>query len=311
MANDNAGSSLYSGLAPEDALNKWYALRQKDPSQLTSGEQSDVNGNMSGLAAENPEAWNLLKSGKNNDGKARQIFNPQSGQWDSQKVQGFWDHPESWFQVLAGAGLGGVVAAPAIAGLGGGSGAASAGAGSALSSTVPTAVGSNLAAGSITGPGLSALGGGGGVFSKIAGMAGSRLGQAAGAGLAGIANAGANNRGEALNANLTADQMALNREVENRAERNDVWKKIQQTQYMQNRPGYVPKAGLPTYGIASGPTTATEKQAASGLEQELLKRLLGGSQLPVTDVNKYTKPGVFERIASYAAPVMGAFGARR
>lgn len=147
MTTGYSAAGLYSGLAPEEALQRWYALRQKPQSQLTPQEAEDVAGNMTNLAKENPQAWALLKSGGPQTGDTRPIFNTQTGQWDQQKVQGFWDHPESWFQVAAGAGLGGAVAAPAIAGMGGGAAAPGA------------MTGAEMSAKGLVGPGLQAASG--------------------------------------------------------------------------------------------------------------------------------------------------------
>lgn len=222
---------------------------------------------------------------------------------------------------VGGAALGGLGLAGLgpLGGLGGAAGAgsgAAAGGSSVLSTTVPTIAGSNLAGGTITGAGLSALGGGGGGVGNVLGgigkFMGGRTGQALGAGLAGIARAGAQNRGAELNAQLTREQLDLNRAAENRAERGDVWKKIQQSQYLQNRTPYQARPGLPTFGTTRGATTDVERQGAQAMEQELLRRLLNGSSLPPpTDVSRYTKPGVFERIAGYTAPVIGAYGGRK
>lgn len=152
----------YSGLSPEEALQKWYAIRQKPQSQLTPQEAEDVAGNMTNLAKENPQAWALLKSGTKPSGDSRTIFNPQTGQWDAQKTQGFWSHPESWFQLAAGAGLGGLVAAPAIAGAMGG-GAAAPGA----------MTGAEMSAGGLVGPGVTGAGAaGGGLLSTAAKLSG-------------------------------------------------------------------------------------------------------------------------------------------
>jgi hypothetical protein len=110
--------SLYAGLSPQQALAKWYAIRQKPQDQLTPEEQADIRGNMTGLSQENPAAWTMVRTGTNNTGKTTDLFNPQTGSWDTTQNKGFWSHPESWFQVLAGAGLGSAAAIPAILGSG-------------------------------------------------------------------------------------------------------------------------------------------------------------------------------------------------
>lgn len=140
--------ALYSGLSPDQALAKWYAIRQKPANQLTPEEQTDVNGNMVGLSKENPAAWALVRTGRNDTGSTREIFNPQSGNYDTQKKQGFWSHPESWLQVFGGAALG----APAVFGaLGAGAGA---GASSAATGAGSAATGGGMSLGSLLGIGL-------------------------------------------------------------------------------------------------------------------------------------------------------------
>lgn len=112
--------ALYAGLSPQDALQLWYQNRQKygaDGKGATTPEQrADYEGNMTTLAQENPQAWQLLKTGQNDNGKTRQVFNPQTGNWDSQDVKGFFSHPESWLQLGFGGALGGLGAAAAMAG---------------------------------------------------------------------------------------------------------------------------------------------------------------------------------------------------
>ncbi len=110
---------LYTGLAPEAALAKWHAIRQKPKNQLTPEEQADIAGNMIGLSEQNPEAWRLVASGKNDNGQTRQIFDPMTGQWKDQEVKGIWSNPETWLQFGAGAG----VAAPFVLGAIGGAAA--------------------------------------------------------------------------------------------------------------------------------------------------------------------------------------------
>lgn len=106
--------ALYSGLSPTDALQKWYANQNNQ--NRTPEEQADYLGNMSGLAQQNPAAWKLMQTGQNNNGKTRQIFNPNTGNWDNQQVKSMWSHPETWMQLGFGGALGGIGAAGMMAG---------------------------------------------------------------------------------------------------------------------------------------------------------------------------------------------------
>jgi hypothetical protein len=113
----------YAGLSPQDALAAWYA--QRNPNDQRTFDMTE-------LAQQNPAAWQLLKTGQNDNGQTRQIFNTNTGQWDNQQDQGFFSHPESWLQLAFGAGMGGLGAA---AGLGGGAGGAASGSGGAAGAT--------------------------------------------------------------------------------------------------------------------------------------------------------------------------------
>lgn len=118
---------IYRSLSAKDALDLWaknrkaYAAKQQAGIPLTPDEQEDLDGNMTALAQQNPDAWKLLKSGANvrqgdSGNKIRDIFNPGTGEWEQQDVKGYWSHPESWIQLAAGAGMGGLGAYAAFAG---------------------------------------------------------------------------------------------------------------------------------------------------------------------------------------------------
>jgi hypothetical protein len=89
-----ADTTDYSKYDPATALDQWF---------------KNGGGDMSALAATNPAAWQLVSTGVDNPddgGKTLKVFNPETGQWDTQEKKGYWSHPESWIQLAAGAGLG-------------------------------------------------------------------------------------------------------------------------------------------------------------------------------------------------------------
>ena len=108
--------ALYAALDPVAALKKWSEIRQKDPSTLTPEEKNDISGNMTGLAAENPQAWQAVKTGINDNGTSKDIFNPSTFSWEKQEDHGFWSHPESWLQLGFGGAVGGIGAASLLGG---------------------------------------------------------------------------------------------------------------------------------------------------------------------------------------------------
>jgi hypothetical protein len=60
--------AIYANLSPQDALAKWYQLRQTPPDQLASltpAERAEATspGGMETLASENPAAWKLMATG--------------------------------------------------------------------------------------------------------------------------------------------------------------------------------------------------------------------------------------------------------
>jgi hypothetical protein len=181
-----------------------------------------------------------------------------------------------------------------------------------------SAVGS--AASAATGGGAGAGAGGG-----LGGWAG--LADIAGKGLGAISQAQASNRGARAAGQLDYDQnviaaereynSALNdRQREDRDERGDAWRRLQQAEYVLNRqagtaPGYL--ADTPYYKTGTKATTEGERQGAEGLKREVMLRLMEGSQLPdvqraaITprdEFNKNLKPSAWETIAGYAQPVL-------
>lgn len=172
----------YAGLSPEDALKKWYATQQKikdsglQPGQ--AGPGGEVLGSMESLAQQNPAAFRMVATGRNQQGGTREIFNPQTGTWDKQDVKSWWSHPESWGQLA----LGGLFAASAPAALAGSAGEGASAAGSAApaaSGALPsTQIGTGMVAGL---PAASSGIGSGGTVAGL-GAAGAAAPAAAGAG---------------------------------------------------------------------------------------------------------------------------------
>lgn len=131
----------YAGMDPRSALAAWYAQRNEaDPNTL----------DMTDLARQNPAAWQLLKTGQNIQGDShnRQIFNPNTGQWDTQEKHGWFSHPESWIQLGLGAGMGGLGLADALGNAAGSAASAAGSAGGATSealgvggAAIPTTMG--------------------------------------------------------------------------------------------------------------------------------------------------------------------------
>ena len=145
------------------------------------------------------------------------------------------------------------------------------------------------------------------------------LGQAAGS----AASSMAGNRGQQLAASQLADQIATARAAEDRTQRESAWKQLLQADYARGSGGYKPPTftygselgiaphTLPMFGSArTSPYSATVQRGAAGLENEVMARLMGGSQLPpLTDVSKAAKPSIWERllgIGSAVAPIYGA-----
>lgn len=140
--------------------------------------------------------------------------------------------------------------------------------------------------------------------------------------LGGGAKAAASSRGAAIDAGLSRDQIAtqrgnlqLGQDDENRAERDSAWKTLQRVAYAKDqanpaqRPGYLPEQYFNPNAVRR--TSQMELDGAKGLEGELMSRLQGGPRrlnLPaLTDVNKLSKPSLFEKIAGFAQPALGAF----
>jgi hypothetical protein len=208
------------------------------------------------------------------------------------------------------------VGAPLVAGaaLGAFGGAAAApAAGSVLPSTTVSGLGATVA-GPVSGSAAAAeaAGGAAGGWGGLARAAGSKF--LNGRGISNILGAAsgsmANNRGAGIAAGLDADQVATQRQAENRTERDDAWKRLQNADYAQHTQGYTNPRGLPSFGIArTGPMGADVLKGSQGLEDEAMRRLVDGPQIrPLTDVEKKSKMGGWEKFMNIAGPVAGFFG---
>lgn len=167
-----------------------------------------------------------------------------------------------------------------------------------VGATVPTIAGTSLA---------GAAAASGGILGSLGGLRG--IGQLAGAGLSGIAKAGAGDRTDAANAGYATDEMNLKRAQEDRTAREAAWKDMMHGEYVKN---YQPSTtNFSTYSRPIQGPSDVARQGAGGLSDEAMKRLMGGSQLPaMTNYNQLAKPGALERIGRFAGPILGAFGGR-
>lgn len=146
---------------------------------------------------------------------------------------------------------------------------------------------------------------------------------AAGAGLGAISQAQASNRGEKFGGQMDLERLlmerdqqffnnTLAREQDGRAGQSDAFRKLLAASHVSN-PG--PRPQLSPYSIAPRQASEAELSGADALTQQVLARLQGGNpiaapQMRPTSVDpKLLNPGLFERIAGYASPVLGTLGA--
>ena len=121
----------------------------------------------------------------------------------------------------------------------------------------------------------------------------------------------ANNRGEALGAEQSQQAYDIARASEDRTERDDLWKRLQQADYTLGSTPYQPAsiAGygslpgftLPSFGMSGPPPSAATMEGAKALQEEALKRLKGGSTLPRRANLSLTKPGTMENLMGYGS----------
>jgi hypothetical protein len=112
-----------------------------------------------------------------------------------------------------------------------------------------------------------------GGLSEIPGSIGGKLLDQVGHGAQGAAQSMASNRGSALEASLDRDRIATGRQAEDRTERDDAWKKIQQAAYVMNGAhDYAPPTlqtsqgarTLPSYGFGPTPRRRPKCRARRG-----------------------------------------------
>lgn len=229
-------------------------------------------------------------------------------------------------------GLGATVPGTAIGGLmsgaGGAAGAAGAAGGAGLLASTPISGAAALpaagGAGNLAGiGGAAASAGGGSFFDRIKGAGGDLLKRltggdalsALGQGLAGVSQSQASNRGVALDAAIQGDQSKLDFARERRADEGDIWKKMQQAEYIKNGgANYAPSMSvtgkpLGSFDFGVKPSTDTEKQMAGTLEQQLMQRLNNPAQ--PTDYSQFTKPSGSETALNWLSPALTAIGAAK
>lgn len=191
-------------------LQDWKAYRDSfgdDPAKLNAAQQADpnfaakYNGDTLSPGAKQYAVGRYDPTA--NGGKGGPAAGTNGMHFDAQtgqivKNKGAFDLPETWGILGAAAGLGGVVAAPAIAGLFGGGGAASAAAPAATAATGGAGAGTTAA--TVAG-GAAAAGKAGGIASWLTGPTGSLIN-------AGISTAG-NIVGGIKEANAAKEAAAL------------------------------------------------------------------------------------------------------
>jgi hypothetical protein len=124
------------------------------------------------------------------------------------------------------------------------------------------------------------------------------------------ANSVANNRGAQIAALLDADRNRLAAMQANDSRRNDAFRNMQTTDYLQTFQGYMPREGLPSYGFGPQMRSDQFRENARQFELELMNRMRGQGEFTPTDINPYLKPGKGERLAgllSLGLPIAGAF----
>jgi len=213
------------------------------------------------------------------------------------------------------------VAAPFVlpALLGGGASAAGAsglmadvGATMAVPGTVGTAATLGTTAATTGGAGLLST-----IGKKAAQYGGEKLLSTAGAALTGNAKQDAANRGVGLEAGDVQERIRQSGRQLDLGERDDAWKKLNQSAYVQQYGGYQPatlnmgSAGtnaLPDFGIAPKASTPGQIAGADALQLKVLKRLQGGAPAPYTQDPKLLKPGLMEKIGNWTGPALTVAG---
>jgi hypothetical protein len=152
--------------------------------------------------------------------------------------------------------------------------------------------------------------GSGSLMSRL--LSGNTL-DAAGQGLGAVGGTMAHNRGVALDAMMTGDQVKIQNEAERRAAEADIMKKMQIAEYIksggaQNTPG-VSVTGKPLgqFNFGTRPTTQTEKDMATTMEGQLTDRL--NHPMQVSDYESKMNPGKAETALNWLSPILTTWGA--
>lgn len=172
---------------------------------------------------------------------------------------------------------------------------------------------------------LGALGVGGGADeNKIASTVAQILG-GAGAGLAGMGQDAAANRGAQFEGQAMLDAIqtsrdrdywdqSLQREQDGRASQSDAWRKLLHAQRISNP---VARPNVSPYQAAQRMPTDMERSGADAMSQEVMARLSGGSSLPVPERRPVTvdpnllKAGGLEKTSGWLAPILSFLGRDR
>jgi len=148
--------------------------------------------------------------------------------------------------------------------------------------------------------------------SVLSGLMNPQTLQDMGRGVSAISKTQASNRGVELDAMMEADRARILNDRARREDESDIWKKMQAADYMKR--GSQPTKpqmsasgrSIPQFDFGPAPISEGNKQMASTLEQQLMKRLNTVPQL--RDYDSKMKPGTAESITGWAGPLMGGAG---
>lgn len=130
------------------------------------------------------------------------------------------------------------------------------------------------------------------------------IGAAAGAG----SQASAQNRGTKLQALMDQDLMRLRVRDDQRTMERDALKKLAQTGYLKAGGSTFQPSTPYSYSFAPRAASDAQKQAASTLEEELMKRMAAGP-MPLSDYAQQMKPGFWEKFGGILGAGASVYGA--
>ncbi len=272
-------------------------------------------------------------TGKAATGVNGQHFDMEKGQ--IVKNGGFWDLPESYAILAAAAGMGGLAAAPLLAGTAGVTGSTGATATATdlaasapeiadaaipgLASTtigtgmVPAITGGTGLASGAAGAGTGTLGMASKLLSK--GAASDLLGGAA-SGIGAATNTAAENRGAKANLALKAqgqfENEMMTRAKEEQSQRNDALKQGYYANYVQNRkPGPFNTAGITPMGsdtLSTAMNLAAQSKAklanAPQYDTNGMPKIPDASQF----TDEYGNPTTMEKVGNWLSPTLSTLG---